>query len=77
MNSTHHLSGRPAESPRQLLRPREAADVLDVKVQTLALWRTTKRYALPYVKVGRNVRYRRSDLDAFLAAGSRLTSIEE
>lgn len=34
--------------------------------QTLAVWRSTNRYQIPYIKVGRKVRYRKSDLDAWL-----------
>jgi excisionase family DNA binding protein len=49
----------------RLLTPREAADYLGVKVQTLAVWRMTKRHPIPYVKVGVSVRYRLSDLDAW------------
>lgn len=44
----------------------EAAAYLGVAPSTLAIWRCTKRYPLPYIKVGRLVRYRKSDLDAFL-----------
>lgn len=44
----------------------QAAEYLDVKPQTLAIWAVTGRYGLPYVKVGRSVRYRQSDLDAWL-----------
>lgn len=39
---------------------------LGVQVATLCNWATTKRYDLPYIKVGRLVRYYRSDLDRFL-----------
>ena len=53
----------------ELLNREDAAAYLDVKPQTLACWASTKRYpGLRYVKVGRCVRYRKSDLDAFLAA---------
>jgi len=45
---------------------REAADYLGVAPQTLAVWACTKRYALPMVKIGRHVKYRQSDLDAFI-----------
>ena len=44
----------------------EAAGKLGVKCGTLQVWRSTKRYHLPYVKVGRLVRYRDSALDKFL-----------
>ena len=51
------------------LRNREfAADYLGVKEQTLAAWKSTGRYSLPVVKVGRSVRYRQEDLDAFIAS---------
>ena len=46
----------------------EAAEALGVKPTTLQIWRCTKRYPLPYIKVGRLVRYRQSALDAFLAS---------
>lgn len=46
---------------------KQAAEVLDVKPATLAVWRSTGRYRLPYLKVGRLVKYRISDLAEFLA----------
>jgi excisionase family DNA binding protein len=48
-----------------LLTPTEVAERLGVSTATLATWRCTKRYPLTYVKVGRLVRYRIADLDAF------------
>jgi len=45
----------------------EAAAKLGVKCGTLQVWRSTNRYPLPYVKVGRLVRYRDSALDKFIA----------
>jgi excisionase family DNA binding protein len=51
-----------------LLTREEAAAYLGIRAQTLAVWASAQRYALPYVKVGRLVRYRRRDLDAFLEA---------
>ncbi len=49
-----------------LLNSQEAALYLGVAHNSLAVWRTTKRYPIPYVKVGRLVKYRLSDLNAFL-----------
>lgn len=46
---------------------KQAAEVLAVKATTLAVWRSTGRYNLPYLKVGRLVKYRISDLAEFLA----------
>ena len=48
------------------LDEKAAAAVLDVTPGTLSVWRSTGRYALPFLKVGRNVRYRHSDLLAWL-----------
>lgn len=56
--------------PRNLpvaIGDRQAAQVLEVKPTTLAVWRSTGRYNLPYLKVGRLVKYRVSDLAEFLA----------
>lgn len=46
---------------------KRAAEVLGVRVSTLANWRTTGRYSLPYIKVGRLVRYRVTDLAQWIA----------
>lgn len=43
-----------------------AANYLEISPGTLDVWRSTKRYAIPYIKVGRLVKYRQSALDAFL-----------
>jgi len=53
-------------SRSELLTREEAAAFLGVKTQTLSVWATTKRYDLPFIKVGSLVRYRRSDLEKFL-----------
>lgn len=50
----------------QLRSRAEAAQYLGVAPQTLAVWACTKRYYLPLVKIGRHVKYRQSDLDAFI-----------
>jgi len=49
-----------------LLTTTEAAAYLGVAPETLNVWRCTKRYDIPYIKVGRLVKYRKSALDAFL-----------
>lgn len=49
-----------------LLTRREAAAYLGVAEQTLAVWKCTGRRLLPFVKIGRLVRYRKTDLDAFI-----------
>ena len=49
-----------------LLTEQQAAERLGVKPTTLQVWRSTRRYPLAFVKVGRNVRYRSSALERFL-----------
>lgn len=55
-------------APDPLRTEAESALFLGVKPTTLQIWRCTKRYPLPFIKVGRLVRYRQSALDAFLTA---------
>lgn len=56
----------PATDP--LLTQEQTAEILGVKPSTLEVWRTTKRYPLEYIKVGRNVRYRRSAVERFISS---------
>lgn len=48
------------------LNTSQAAQFLGVKPETLEVWRCTKRYNLPYAKVGRLVRYKKSALMQWL-----------
>ena len=54
-----------------LMKPEQAAQYLLVTPSTLAVWRSTNRKKLAYVKVGGQVRYRREDLDRFITEGLR------
>ena len=54
------------EAKQPLLTRREAAKYLGVQPQTLAVWACTKRYKIPYIRVGNSVRYRLVDLNAWL-----------
>ena len=49
-----------------LVDTKKAADFLGTQPGTLEIWRHTRRVKLPYVKIGRLVRYRQSDLEQFL-----------
>ena len=51
-----------------LLTKEDVSTILGVSVGTLAVWRTTKRYNLPYVKAGRLIRYREEDVQAFISS---------
>ncbi|ARD44766.1 MULTISPECIES: helix-turn-helix domain-containing protein [Colwellia] len=54
---------------QNLLTPTQAADILGVTIGTLAVWRCTARYPLPFVKIGRRVKYRLSDINNFIEQG--------
>lgn len=49
-----------------LLTKEQVSEILGVSIGTLAVWRTTKRYNLPYVKTGRLIRYREEDVQSFI-----------
>ena len=49
-----------------LLNDREATAYLNLSGGTLRVWRSQKRYKLPYSKIGSRVMYRLSDLNAFI-----------
>ena len=51
---------------QKLLTPDETADLLGVAKDTLTLWRCTKRVSLPYVKIGRLVRYDPAEVASFI-----------
>lgn len=60
------------ESANDLLDEPEAAVVLgNLAPGTLSVWRSTGRYKIPFIKVGRRVRYRRGDLLAWLLSRTR------
>ena len=46
-----------------LISSKSAAKRINIAPQTLAQWRTNRRVDIPYVKLGRRVMYRQSDLD--------------
>ncbi|MBY0547053.1 MAG: helix-turn-helix domain-containing protein [Candidatus Obscuribacterales bacterium] len=73
MSTLYHRDDQ-QPSPNKTYQPqdplytrRQAAAYLNCEPQTLAVWACTGRYSLPYVRIGRSVRYRKSDLDAFIA----------
>jgi hypothetical protein len=49
-----------------LLTPKQTSKILGVTTHTLAVWRCRKRYSLRFIKVGRKVMYRPTDLASFL-----------
>lgn len=51
---------------KEFMTRKEAAHLLGIKEQTLAKWASVGRYDLPYIKVGKAVRYRRADIESYL-----------
>ena len=52
-------------SLNDLLKPEEVAHLTGLSQETLAHWRSQKR-GIPYLKVGRSVRYALADVQAYL-----------
>lgn len=51
----------------ELMTPDQAANLLGVSPRTLAAWRCSGRYSVPYIKVGSKVRYPRKQLNEWLS----------
>ena len=60
-----------------LLTRSEAAKYMGITPGTLAVWACEKRYPLPYIKVGRAVRYRQTDLDQWLTSRTVISMADE
>ncbi len=54
------------EKQTKLLTADQVSDILGVTSHTLAVWRSTGRYSLAFVKSGRLVRYREADVLSFI-----------
>ena len=52
-------------NPAKLLTRKEAAEVLGVTPETLAVWHSERRYNLPVVKVGKKAMYRPADIESW------------
>jgi excisionase family DNA binding protein len=44
----------------------QAAELIATPAKTLIKWRSTGEHNIPYIKIGRNVRYRTADLRAWI-----------
>ncbi len=54
----------------RLLTPSEVADRLAIAEHTLAVWRVDRRH-LPFIKIGRMVRYSEDEVEAFIERSAR------
>ncbi len=48
-----------------LLTPEEVAEITGLSIDTLAQWRSQRR-GIPYLKIGRAVRYDKNEVHAYL-----------
>jgi len=51
---------------RNLLNPKQTAELLGITTGTLSVWRCAKRYPLSYIKIGKKVRYDSNDIEKFI-----------
>ena len=63
------------KKPNYLSR-QKAADYLNMKPQTLAVWASAGRYNLPFIKIGRKVYYLKEHLDDFLSSRTYTTTFQ-
>ena len=57
----------------RLIDRSEVAELLGIAPQTLAVWAMTGKH-LPVIKIGRRVKYRESDVRAFIERSTRPAS---
>jgi excisionase family DNA binding protein len=51
-----------------------AANYLGLKPQTLSAWRCSGRYCLPFLKMGRKVLYKKTDVDTWMCSRTRTST---
>lgn len=60
------------QASSEMLTPSALANKLQLNEKTLANWRCTGKYRLPFIKVGNRVLYRQTDVDAWLESRTHL-----
>jgi len=50
----------------ETLTPPEVAKILQVTTKTLEVWRRTGRQSLPFIRIGRSIRYDPKDVQSYL-----------
>ena len=66
MSRVLDLPATSREANFELLDTEQAAKVLSLSANTLIKERCTRSMGIPFLKIGRSVRYRRSDLEHYL-----------
>ena len=65
---TQTITPTPPAAVSTLLTPREAAKLLHTTYGSLAVWRSTRRKGLRFVRLGRKIFYRPQDIERFIAS---------
>jgi excisionase family DNA binding protein len=60
-----------------LLDEKQAAEFLGVAPQTLSNWRCTDRYGLPFIRLGRSIRYRLDTLEKWLEGRTHTSAVAD
>lgn len=63
--------GKPTSMNGDTMTTKAAAAYLGVSTGTLANWRCSGSPAIPFIKIGRVVRYRKADLERFMQQSRR------
>jgi excisionase family DNA binding protein len=58
----------------ELLTTAQVAEILGLSEGTLSTWRCTRQEEVPYLKIGRCVRYKRSDVEAWVRSWQQGTT---
>lgn len=61
---------------RKLWTRTQAAEFLQIKPQTLSVWAMSGRYNVPFVRVGRAVRYDPAALEKWIAKRTTVVTVE-
>ncbi|MFE7504005.1 helix-turn-helix domain-containing protein [Promicromonospora sp. NPDC057488] len=64
--TAHPIGAMPGRAVPVLLTPDEVADMLRIPVRSLYVQRSAGRPTPPGVKIGRHLRYRLSDVEAWI-----------
>ena len=72
-----HTSTTPSLSRDQMLNTAMTAVLLDIPKATLVKWRSTGEVELPFIKIGRAVRYNTNDLRRWLEKNTQHKLEEE
>ncbi len=54
----------------RLLSTEKAAELLSIPASTLSKWRSTGQVRIPFVKIGRQIKYRTTDLRRFIESST-------